>query len=65
MSINLKDRTRELLRATQRTDRDIAESVGVSMTWVAMFRDGRIKCPSADITQRLYETLTGKSLLEQ
>ena len=64
MSINLKDRTRELLRSAAGTDREVATAVEVSITWVAMFRDGRIKSPSADITQRLYEYLTGKPLLE-
>lgn len=61
---SLKEHTRELLKASGRSNREIAEELGCSVTWVEMFLAGRIKAPNVDIIQKLYEHLTGTSLLK-
>ncbi len=61
---SLKEHTRGLLVASSESDRQIAETLECSVTWVTMFRDGRIKSPNVDVIQRLYEHLTGEPLLK-
>lgn len=61
---SLKEHTRELLLSSELTDRQVAELLGCSITWVSMFRDGRIRAPNVDIIQKLYEHLAGQPLLK-
>lgn len=64
MTLSLKERTRELLRNTTLSNRQIANELEVSVPWVKMFRDGEIKSPNVDVVQKLYEHLTGETLFQ-
>lgn len=55
--------TRELLRKTQRPYLDIYSDTGLSPNWLSQMLHGRIKEPSVNKVQKLYEYLSGKSLL--
>jgi len=64
-TISLKHRTRELLEVSGLSDREVADKLDVSITWVTGFRRSMIKSPNVDTIQQLYEMLTGAPLLRE
>lgn len=61
---SLKTRTLSLLQSRNRDNdyRNIAALTGLKPTWVASFAQGRIKEPSVDKVETLYQHLSGKQL---
>ena len=53
-TISLKHRTRELLEVSGLSDREVADKLDVSITWVTGFRRSMIKSPNVDTIQQLY-----------
>jgi transcriptional regulator with XRE-family HTH domain len=64
-TISLKHRTRELLEVSGLSDREVADKLDVSITWVTGFRRSMIKSPNVDTIQQLYEMLSGAPLLRE
>lgn len=70
-SVNLNDRTLELLRNRPRTlsYAKLAEAMkdihpAVTLSWIQQYAHGRYTFPPIDRVQALYEFLTGKPLIK-
>jgi predicted transcriptional regulator len=61
---SLKYRTLQLLKTSTIPDRELAKTIGISIPWIRMFRDGDIKSPNVDTVQRLYEFLAKEPLFK-
>lgn len=61
---SLKHRAWLLLKETDLSYQEVANRLGVTSTWVRMFLDEKIKDPSVNTVQRLYETLSGEPLFK-
>lgn len=55
-------RTRELFKADPRSMRDISIECGLGFSWLQTFSAGKIKNPSVNRVQYLYEFLTQSKL---
>ena len=58
----LYERTMQLLEASELSLREIAEKSGVPYDWLTAIKYDRIKNPSVNRIQALYEFLSGNSL---
>lgn len=63
-SPSLLDRTQELLKDTKKTLPSIYRDTGINFYWLRKFKSGKIKDPSVNTVQKLYEYLSGKNLLQ-
>ena len=61
---SLRQRTLELLKASDLTPLEIAEATGMTQEWARLLRLGRIKRPNVDAIERLYEVLSGERLFK-
>lgn len=59
---SLLQRTLELLKTTDETIPQIYVDTELPFYWLQSLREGRIKNPSVNRIQRLYEHLSGKKL---
>lgn len=59
---SLLQRTLELLKTTDETIPQIYVDTQLPFYWLQSLREGRIKNPSVNRVQRLYEHLSGKKL---
>lgn len=59
---SLYTRTRDLLDASGETLLDLHKNSGLPFHWLSRFKVGRIKDPSVNRVQKLYEYLAGKPL---
>lgn len=59
---SLLSKTKELLTEHQGTYFDIYDKTGIQPTWLSALATGRIKNPSVNKVQRLYEYLRGQPL---
>lgn len=59
---SLLTRTRELLKSYPGTYFSIYDGTGIQPTWLSALATGRIKNPSVNKVQRLYEFLRGQPL---
>lgn len=62
-SISLMNKTRELLKANDKSLPEVYRETGISFYWLRKFRNGEIKDPSVNRIQNLYEYLTGEPLI--
>jgi transcriptional regulator with XRE-family HTH domain len=63
MTSNLLKTTLELLDLTSREDhKRLAEELGVTVNWITMLIDGKIKEPGVNKIERLYVALSGKRI---
>lgn len=63
MTTNLLKTVRDLLDQKSRDEwKILAEELNVSLNWVAMVADSKIKDPGVDKIEKLYQLLSGKSL---
>ena len=64
VKMNLYEKTLKLIRNCPRniTYADIGHNTGLSIHWIEKFGQGKIKNPSVQKVQTLYEFLTGKKL---
>jgi hypothetical protein len=60
----LQKATRELLAKTNSSLLDLSVSAEVGYHWLQKFKAGKIASPNADAVQRLYETMSGKKLVQ-
>lgn len=58
----LMRRTRDLLKATTKTQLDIFGDTGISPNWLTLFGTGRIPDPSVNRVEVLYNYLNGRPL---
>ena len=58
----LYEQTLELLVASELTLQDIAEQADLPYDWLVSIRYDRVKNPSVNRVQKLYEFLSGKPL---
>lgn len=61
--LNLLDKTRELLKNSTLTVEEIARRSGLTYHWITSLRADRVRDPSVNRVQLLYETLTNTNLL--
>ena len=59
---SLLTKTKELLSDHEGTYFDIYDKTGIQPTWLSALATGRIKNPSVNKVQRLYEHLRGQPL---
>lgn len=59
---SLHQRTRELLKTSEKSLPVIYRESGISFFWLRKFSSGELKNPSVNKVQQLYEFLTGKKL---
>jgi hypothetical protein len=60
---SLYQKTLELLEATEQPLREIAEGAELPYDWLVALRYDRIKNPSVNRVQKLYEYLNGRKLV--
>jgi len=58
----LLKRVRELIAASEQTHMQICVSTGLQVNWLSGIATGRIRDPSVNRVQKLYEYLTGTKL---
>jgi hypothetical protein len=58
----LLSKTRELLANTSETYLDIYSATGLTPTWLSLVANDKLKDPSVNKIQKLYEHLSGKEL---
>lgn len=58
----LLTRTRELLRTTDHSHLDIYRATGLTPFWLTGVSTGKVRNPSVNRIQQLYEFLSGKKL---
>lgn len=54
---------RELLRSTLESYLDIYTATGLSPTWLSLLANNKLKDPSVNKIEKLYEHLSGKALI--
>lgn len=59
---SLLTKARDMLRTTERSYLDIYTDTGLSPNWLSRLATKRMKDPSVNKVQRLYEYLQGKQL---
>lgn len=62
-SASLMEITRQMLKDSQKSLPEIYKESGIPFYWLRKFASGEIKNPSVNRVQRLYEYLSGKSLV--
>lgn len=56
-------RTIEMLKASEQSPLQIYAATGITPAWLAAFRQDKMKQPSVNRVQALYEFLTGQKIL--
>jgi hypothetical protein len=62
-AVTLMQRTQQLLRDTDKTYNMILIDLGIPQNWLSLFANDRLPDPSVNRVQKLYEYLSGKTLV--
>lgn len=62
-SASLMEITRQMLKDSKKSLPEIYKESGIPFYWLRKFASGEIKNPSVNRVQRLYEYLSGTSLI--
>jgi hypothetical protein len=62
-STSLLEETRRLFRESKKSPLVVFQETGINFYWLKKFKAGEVSEPSVNTVQKLYEYLTGKSLI--
>lgn len=61
--MTLFEKTVQLLKETNKTQKQIAEETGLGYWWITTLSQGKVRDASVNKIQKLYEHLSGKKLV--